>query len=168
MKNLSRFLVLCGCAAALSGCGFHPLYGTMDGNPGARAIFSSIYVDPIDQERTGYELRNQLIDALRAVEHPSQALYHLKVSVTETREGVALQNDATVTRYDLAFKAKYELTDAKLNSVVKGVETTLESYDVAQSPYASLSAQEDAEKSAAGDIAQHIRIDLAMHFAHNR
>ena len=168
MNIALRFVVLGGGALALSACGFHPLYGTMDGNPGARQVFSSIYVDPIEHERMGYELRNQLIDQLRGVDHPQEAMYHLRVSVTETREGVALQNDATVTRYDLAFKAKYELTDKNEKSIVKSEETTLESFDVAQSPYASLSAQEDAERRAAGDIAQHIRLDLAVHFAHDR
>jgi LPS-assembly lipoprotein len=165
MKAL-RLLVLCGSALALCACGFRPLYGTMAGDPGAQAIFASIYVEPVDQERTGYELRNQLIDLLRATDRPAIAAYRLKVRMTETREGVALQNDATITRYDLAFKANYELTDAKAKSVMKGLETTLESFDVANSPYASLSAQDDAERRAAADIAQHIRIDLAVHFAH--
>jgi LPS-assembly lipoprotein len=164
MKAL-RLFVLCGCALTLSGCGFHPLYGTIGSDKGAQAIFSSIYVEPVDQERTGYELRNQLIDLLRAADRPAAAAYRLKVSVTETREGVALQNDGTITRYDIAFKANYELTDAKAKSVMKGVETTLESFDVANSPYASLTAQEDSERNAAEDIAEHIRIDLGVHFA---
>ncbi len=164
MKAL-RLLVLCGSSLALSACGFRPLYGTIGTDPGAQAIFASIYVEPVDQERTGYELRNQLIDLLRATDRPAIAAYRLKVTMTETREGVALQNDATITRYDLAFKAHYELTDANAKSVMKGLETTLESFDVANSPYSSLSAQEDAERRAAADIAQHIRIDLSVHFA---
>jgi len=165
MKAL-RLIVLCGCALALSACGFRPLYGTIGADPGAQAIFASIYVEPVDQERTGYELRNQLIDLLRAADRPAIAAYRLKVSLTETREGVALQNDATITRYDIAFKANYTLTDAKTNVITKGLETTLESFDVANSPYASLTAQNDAERRAAADIAQHIRIDLGVHFAH--
>ena len=151
---------------ASSGCGFRPLYGTMGANPAAQRMFASIYVEPIDQERVGYELRNKLIDLLRGPARPQNAAYRLDVKVTETREGVALQNDATITRYDLAFTAKYELTDAKLNVITKGEETTIESFDVAQSPYASLTGQEEAEKRAAQDIAEHIQIDLGVHFAH--
>jgi LPS-assembly lipoprotein len=153
-------------ALALSGCGFRPLYGTIGANPAAQRMFASIYVTPIDQERIGYELRNKLIDLLRGPDRPQNAAYRLNVTVTEVREGVALQNDATITRYDLAFAAKYELTDAKLNVVTKGQETAIESYDVAQSPYASLTGQEEAEKRAAQDIAEHIQIDLGVHFAH--
>jgi LPS-assembly lipoprotein len=152
--------------AILSACGFHPLYGTIGEDPAAQRIFASIYVEPVDQERIGYDLRNDLMDLLRASDRPQGTAYRLHVDVTETREGVALQNDATITRYDLAFTAKYELTDAKLNSVIKGTESTLESFDVAQSPYSSLTGQNAAEKRAAQDIAEHIRIDLGVHFAH--
>lgn len=161
-----RLAALTFAALALSGCGFHPLYGTIGEDPAAQQIFASIYVEPIAQERVGYDLRNDLIDALRAGDRPQGTAYRLHVDVTETREGVALQNDATITRYDVVFTAKYELTDAKLNSVIKGTETTLESFDVAQSPYSSLTGQQDAEKRAAQDIAEHIRIDLGVHFAH--
>lgn len=152
-------------ALALSGCGFRPLYGTMGANPAGQRIFASIYVEPIDHERVGYDLRNRLIDLLRGPPRAQQAAYRLEVTVTETREGVALQNDATITRYDLAFTAEYKLTDAALNIVTQGQETTLESFDVAQSPYASLTGQQEAEKRAAQDIAEHIQIDLGVHFA---
>jgi LPS-assembly lipoprotein len=153
-------------ALALSGCGFHPLYGRIGEDPAAQQIFASIYVEPIEQERIGYDLRNDLMDLLRAGDRPQGTAYRLHVDVTEIREGVALQNDATITRYDVVFTAKYELTDTKLKSVIKGTETTLESFDVAQSPYSSLTGQEDSEKRAAQDIAEHIRIDLGVHFAH--
>lgn len=152
-------------ALALAGCGFRPLYGTMGVNPAGQRIFASIYVEPIVHERMGYDLRNKLIDLLRGPARAQDAAYRLNVTVTETREGVALQNDATITRYDLAFTAKYELIDAKMNTVTKGEQTTLESFDVAQSPYASLTGQEEAEKRAAQDLAEHIQIDLGVHFA---
>ncbi len=150
----------------LGACGFHPLYGTIGEDPAAQRIFASIYVDPIAHERVGYDLRNNLIDLLRAADRPQGTAYRLHVDVTETREGVALQNDATITRFDIVFVAKYELTDARLKSVLKGTESTLESFDVAQSPYSSLTGQQDAEKRAAQDIAEHIRINLGVHFAH--
>jgi LPS-assembly lipoprotein len=161
-----RIAALTLVALALSGCGFRPLYGTMGANPAGQRIFAAIYVEPITQERVGYDLRNKLIDLLRGPARAQDATYRLEVTITETREGVALQNDSTITRYDLAFTAKYKLTDAKLNIVTQGQETTLESFDVAQSPYASLTGQEEAEKRAAQDIAEHIQIDLGVHFAH--
>jgi LPS-assembly lipoprotein len=166
VARTSRAMTIFFGGLIVSGCGFHPLYGTIGEDPAAQQIFASIYVEPIAQERIGYDLRNDLMDLLRSGDRAPGTTYRLHVDVTETREGVALQNDATITRYDVAFTAKYELTDAKLKSVIKGTESTLESFDVAQSPYSSLTGQEDAEKRAAQDIAEHIRIDLGVHFAH--
>jgi len=161
-----RIALVSSMALALGACGFHPLYATNDTTSGARDVFASIYVEPIAQERTGYDLRNRLITLLRSPMRAQDAAYTLTVTVTETREGVALQNDATITRYDLALVAKYELKNQKLDTVTSGQESTLESFDVAQSPYASLTGQEEAEKRAAEDMAEHIRIDLSVHFAH--
>ena len=166
IKRLPFLFAMTALAVSLSGCGFRPLYGTIGFDPAAQAIFASIYVEPIDQERVGYELRNNLIDLLRSANRTQGSSYRLTVDVTETREGTAVQSDATITRYDLAFVAKYELTDANLKSVLKGQETTLESFDVAQSPYSSLAGQADAERRAAQDMAEHIRIDLGVHFSH--
>ncbi len=48
-------------------------------NPGAQRIFASIYVRPIDLERVGYELRNELIDLLQADGSRQRRRYQLKV-----------------------------------------------------------------------------------------
>jgi len=49
--------------------------------------------------------------------------------------------------------------------VTKGTETGLSSYNVLSSPYATLAVQQDADRRAAEDIADRIRVDLAVHFA---
>ena len=166
--RLPGLIAIAALACTLSACGFRPLYGRVGSDPAAQEIFASIYVEPIAQERVGYELRNDLIDLLRSANRPLGTAYRLTVDVTETREGTAVQTDSTITRYDIVFTAKYALTDSNLKPVLSGTETTLESFDVAQSPYSSLTAQADAEKRAAQDIAEHIRIDLGVHFSHAR
>ena len=59
----------------------------------------------------------------------------------------------------------YTLTDAKGQVITKGIETGLSAYNVVASPYATLTAQQDADKRAAQDIADRIRTDLAVYFA---
>jgi LPS-assembly lipoprotein len=56
------------------------------------------------------------------------------------------------------------LTDAKGTTLTSGTQTGLSSYNVAASPYSTLSAQQDADKRAAQDMAERIRIDLAAYF----
>lgn len=167
-----RLLVALGLALALAACGFRPLYGRYGANPGAQRIFSSIYVQPIDAERVGYQLRNSLIDLLEASASPANAIYRLDVDLKEARQGVAVQPNASITRYNYTLLARYELIDAKSGKVItKGTQSTLSAYNVlpssATSSYSTQSAREDAQKRAADDIAQHIRLDLGVYFARN-
>ena len=91
---------------ALAGCGFHPLYGDAKLAP----QLASVYVEPIP-EAAGYELRNSLIDVLGSNGIASGKAYRLAITLANSNQGVALQNDATITRYNDALTASYVLTD---------------------------------------------------------
>ena len=170
MKRLAAIAV-CG---LLAGCGFHPLYGVPDTPKGTmQSTLRSIYVEPVP-DRLGYQLRNQLIDLLDGKGEPAGAAYHLRVTLTTKSEAIGIQSQATpggltqtaITRYNDRLVADYELIDPKTNQVVtKGTETGLTSYNVLSSPYATLAVQQDADQRAAEDIADRIRVDLAVHFA---
>jgi LPS-assembly lipoprotein len=142
----------------LGACGFHPMYG------GALAPqMASIYVEQI-AERDGYELRTALIDLLNSDGREGGKLYRLKITLSESSQGIALQNDATITRYNNNLSAKYELTDAGGTVLKQGTQSELASYNVVTSPYASLVAEQDANKRAAQDMAERIRLDLGVWF----
>jgi LPS-assembly lipoprotein len=151
---------------ALGGCGFHPLYGGMNGE--MKETLSSIYVEPVP-DRIGYELRNTMIDLLDGPGSASGASYRLRLTLNETTQGIALQNDATITRYNDRLTVTYELTDAAGKAMTKGTETGLSAYNVlpssASANYGTLAAQQDADKRAAQDIAERIRLDLNVYFA---
>lgn len=158
--------VALGVAGILGGCGFHPLYATQESGGGARAVFESIYVEPIAGERVGYDLRNDLIDDLDGVTKPAEASYRLAVRVDQYLQGIAVENNAAVTRYNYTLNANYELSDAHTGKIVKsGIETTLSAFDVVASPYATLVAQQDAQKRGAQDVADRIRLVLSAFFA---
>ena len=143
----------------LAGCGFHPLYGDSKLQP----QLSTIFVEPV-AERDGYELRNTLINLLGANGQSGGKAYRLKLILNESNQGVALQNDATITRYNDTLTVSYVLSDAKGADVTHGTQTSLSSYNVVASPYSTLSAQQDSDKRAVQDIAERIRIDLAAFF----
>ncbi|HUJ03520.1 MAG TPA: LPS assembly lipoprotein LptE [Rhizomicrobium sp.] len=164
MKPGRIFVVLV--SLALSACGFRPLYGTYGADPGGQRVFSTIYVAPIELERVGYELRNSLIDVLEASADPHNAIYQLNVKLNEKSEGIALNTTGSITRYNYTLKAHYELIDARKGvAITKGDESTLSAYNVVTSPYATLVAKEDAQKRAATDIAERLRLDLGVYFA---
>ena len=156
MKQIVAALIL---LPLLAGCGFHALYGDSRLQPQLR----SIYVEPV-AERDGYELRNTLIDLLGSDGQVRGKAYRLKITLNESNRGVVLENDATITRYNDTLTVNYTLTDPKGTEVTKGTQSSLSSYNVAPSPYATLSAQQDSDKHAAQDIADRIRMDLAAFF----
>jgi LPS-assembly lipoprotein len=137
-----------------------------------RQELGSIYVEPVP-DRIGYELRNSLIDALDARGVSNGAAYRLRLTLAEKSDPVGVQSQVfgsitqtAITRYNDTLTVKYELVDIKTNDVIaKGTESGLSAYNVLSSPYATLVAQEDAARRAADDIAERIRIDLAVFFA---
>ena len=143
----------------LAGCGFRALYGDARLQP----QLTSIYVEPV-AERDGYELRNSLINLLGSDGQVRGKAYHLRITLNESNRGVVLENDATITRYNDTLTVNYTLTDAAGKEVTKGTQSSLTSFNVAPSPYATLAAQQDSDKRAAQDIAERIRIDLATFF----
>ncbi len=165
----SRFrnLAPAAIALALSACGFQPLYGVGNGGnvataPGAR--LASIYVEPI-AERVGYQLRNELVDLFRAQTQSEGAAYRLKLVLRERKGGEALQNDASITRYNYTLIARYELTPAGATTPVRtGEVSALSAFNVATSPFATVIAERDASDRAANDIAERLRTELAVYF----
>ena len=169
-----RILAAIPVCLLLGGCGFHPLYAIPDMPKGAmQASLQSIYVEPVP-DRVGYDLRNQLIDLIDGQGEPAGARYRLRITLSTKSEAIGVQSQTTpggvtqtaITRYNDKITAEYELFDAKTNAVVtRGVETGLTAYNVLASPYATLTVQQDADRRAAEDIADRIRVDLAVFFA---
>ena len=156
---MGKFIAL-GLCVLLAACGFRPLYGDVHLSP----RLASIFVEPI-AESTGYELRNSLIDLLGSNGEDSGKAYRLTITLTDTNQGVALQNDATITRYNDSLTANYVLMDAKGEELRRGSLTSLSSYNVAASPYATLVARQDSDKRAAQDLAQRIGLELGVYFS---
>jgi LPS-assembly lipoprotein len=154
---MKKPVVLAACLL-LGACGFHPMYGSA-----LAPQLSSIYVEPI-AERDGYELRNTLIDVLQSDGDAAGKTYRLKIVLNESSQGIALQNDATITRYNNRLEARYILSDTRGNVLTTGTQTELSAYNVVQSPYATLTAEQDASKRAAQDVAERIHLDLGVWF----
>jgi LPS-assembly lipoprotein len=166
--RIAAALALGFLALTAGGCGFHPLYGDRGATAGNQEKLASIFVEPVPEgQDLGYELRNTLIDLFDASGRSEGAAYRLKLTLGTKSEGVALENDAAITRYNDTITVGFELVDAHSNaSIMKGVETGLSAYNVVASPYATLTAQRDADTRSAEDIAYRIRTDLAVFFAY--
>ena len=149
----------------LTACGFRPLYASGPDGVGPGDAMAGIFVESIP-ERVGYQLRNHLLDRLGARGRSDGATYHLKISLREQRLGAAIRPNASITRYNYTLLARYDLMRADDSAAVKsGNVSALAAYNVATSPYATVVAEQDASNRAAGDIAERLRVELAVFFA---
>lgn len=152
-------------AFLVAACGFHPLYGNSGSGPSVASTLSAIFVEPIS-DRVGYELRNDLLDLLNFSGSPDTSQYRLKLYLAGREDAVVLQANTSITRYNYTLTAHYELTPKGATDIVKsGDLTSFAAYNVAAAPflYATVTAQRDAQKRAANDIAERLRTELAVY-----
>jgi len=167
-----RAIAVLGAVLGLFGCGFHALYADPHGH--MKQTMGSIYVEPVP-DRMGYELRNQLLDLLDARADAAGAAYRLHLTMSEKSDAIGVQSQpvgavtqTAITRYNDTLSVSYELVDTKTNeTVTHGIETGLSAYNVLSSPYATMVSHQAADKHATDDIAERIRIDLAVYFRQN-
>ena len=162
-----RALLACLPAAglALSGCGFRPLYGRGDGQGlAAAAEFSSIIIPPIP-DRSGQLLRNALRDRLTPRGVPANPRYRLDVTLNEQRSDLVILRDATSTFAKMRFSAAYALVDFESGkAVTQGRAESTTTFNIVESQFANISAESDARRRAADELAEDIRLRLGLHF----
>jgi len=160
---MSRIVALTLAAAALSlgGCaGFQPLYA----QPEVVRNLAAIQVNA-PAGRTGYLLRQQLDDAFGKAQGAKPA-YTMDLSLAEARYPRGVRIDNVATRYEYVLTASYALRDAPSGALAKQGQVRVElTYDSADQPYASISAQQDAQDRAAQEAARRIEMELAVWLA---
>lgn len=155
-----RWLVcgaLAASALALSACGFTPLYG----QKGVSAALSRVQVNA-PAGRVGQLLREHLDDALgRTPDAP--AAYRLTLDLVEQRYPRGVRVDNVATRYEYVLTVAYALSPTEAGKDGKTGRVRVEvTYDSADQPYASITAQQDAQDRAAGEAARKIEQELAV------
>jgi len=159
-----------GLLATLAGCGFHPLYGKANPEVTAQTAAIKIGVRQSGDLKTanfriGQQLRNVLLTQLTPYGEPAQPQYYLDVSMTESTENLAIQKNQVATRANLQIFATYILRYIATGAAVfSGAARGIASYDVVQSEYANLTAQQDAERRSVQAVADDITLKISFHF----
>jgi LPS-assembly lipoprotein len=164
---LPRRALILALAAALGGCGFRPLYGGAGDadDPDIREQLAAIEIRGLDG-RLGQVLRNDLLDQLDPVGGQVPARYVLAVQLRRFAAALGIQLDNTITRYNLILVARFQLRERNTQRVLyRSLVQRVASYNVSQQPFADLIAEQDAERRAAVEVSNDIRIQLAVHFA---
>lgn len=147
-------------ALTLAGCGFTPLYGA----PGVTSQLASVAVST-PPGRTGQLIREHLDDAL-ARDKGAAPAYRMELALSETRYPRGVRVDNVATRYEYVLIADYTLVSSVSGAPVKsGTARAQVTYDSADQPYASITAQQDAQDRAAAECARKIQVELAAWIA---
>jgi len=160
MKTAFAALVAGGCASALAGCGFTPLYAT----PGMTPSLSGVDL-VVSHTRAGYLLEEQLNDELG---HNAAApvRYQLTCTVREGRIPRGIRVNNVANRYEINMTVDYVLREAGTSRVLlQGSAPVIAEYDSPDPPYAGVTAEQDGENRAANQAAIAIRLVLARYFA---
>ena len=152
---------------AVSACGFRPLYGPAaggDADPGVVAELAAIEID-LGQDRLDQVVYSDLLDRISPFGPPATPRYRLDLTLRQSKQGVALERDATVSRFNLTLVAEYALLDTETgDTLTAGSVRAVAAYNVLRSELANVVAERDARDRAARDVADEIKARLAVYF----
>ncbi len=149
---------------ALSACGFKPMYGQRAEAPAVTQELARVDIAPME-DRLGQLVRGAISDRITPTGAPSNPLYSLKVSVIEEREDVGIRGDASITRANYRLSAQFDLIDLESDDVlITGTTWSQTAFDVVQQDFATVTAELDAQRRLADEIAEEITTRLAVYF----
>ena len=148
--------------ALVSACGFQPLHGRQQTGAGATFALSQISIPPIS-ERLGQLLRIELANRLTPKGPPLAPDYVLNVELTESKQSLGVRKDATATRANLIITANFDLLDSQAGKkLLSGNVRSINSYNILDAKFATLSAESDARRRALRDLATEIQSRLGI------
>lgn len=160
---LKRLAVASACLI-LSGCGFKPIYATPE-NGGSVALSQAVFVRQVSAPEIVAPYINDALDRRLALSEGRSAKYDLYVRARENAERLAVQIDATVTRFNYRLNADYVLVDLETGERINGRANAVASYNIVTSQYSTLFAERTAQEKAAQILAEEIERDLLLRLA---
>ena len=147
----------------LAACDFQPLYGRGgEGNVDTSARLAAVGIDFI-ADRPGQLLRNELLDRITPRGAPADPRYRLTVTLSESRQNLAVRRDATATRARLTLSAAFRLLDTNNGlELLSGSTRSINSYNISSSDFGTISAEADARRRGAQDLAEDITARVAI------
>lgn len=169
--RLCFLLTLC---VAVTGCGFQPLYRKNATDPGVTRELAQIKVMTVNSkereyDRLGQQMNNLLNQRLDPDGTNLPVRYRLEtdLSVSLARTGIQITEEATRAR--LTVRVAFRLNEAGTNrKLYSGTEQSINSYNVVDSQYATLSAENNAAQRAVREISDSLRLRLAIFFQRQR
>ncbi len=152
MRQSLRALILIALATLISACGFQPLYAPQgaDGTISLR----NINLAGVSGSAAAAPLVEEVFDQRGA--EPGDADYDLFIDVDESAARLAVQLDTTVTRFNYQLRGRYTLVERKSGRKTTGSALAVSSFNIVESQFATLYAENAAREKAAVSLAEQI------------
>lgn len=161
-----RLILALSAALLLSGCGLRPLYAG-GGSGEVAQLLGHVDVAPIEG-RAGWLVRTALQDRLRAA-GSGGSRYRLQIELDDEITGYGLRADNATTRERRTLRARYQLVDATLGTVLLDATAGSDAgIDVVSSEYATVAAEETALERLSAEIADQIVARVALYAERTR
>jgi LPS-assembly lipoprotein len=148
--------------AALTACGFHPLYATRQ-PLGYDPVLAAVQVRPAP-DRVGQILVAALREQLNPVGAQLKPRYVLNITLSLLPANLGIERDNTSTHGELTLIAILKLTPAgSTNIVFEQTVQRIASFDYPFDAYAATVAQNNARDIAANDLAREIAEKLEIY-----
>lgn len=166
MQN--RILVL-SAVLVLTSCGFEPMYGNVRFNeptPQEAAIEAQLENIAIGNipDREGQILRNALIDRFYRNGRPQNPSYTVEVAkIHETKTDLDITKESDATRAQLRLDATVTLRDNQGNTVLTRDLTSIGSYNILTSEFATRVSEDNMRENALNDLARQIELQVVLY-----
>lgn len=148
--------------APLAACGFEPLYGRINDRSLSDEL-AQVKIDLISN-RSGQQLRNHLLDGFSPRGQPEKPLHTLSVLLFEPRpQDIGIARDDTVVRYAYTVSATFRLADPTGRVVLQGSSSSVSSYEVTNSEFATLMGRNNARDRGLEEIANDLKAQIAAY-----
>lgn len=154
-------LAVLALALLLSACGLKPMYAGGANGAVAQGL-AGIDVSPIEG-KSGWLMRNALVDRLGASRSNGSPRYRLDVRLDDKLEGLGLLSDDTIARERRTLRARYQLVDLTTGEIVLDATAGSDAgIDVVSSEYATIAAENTALENLTREVADRIVTRIAL------
>jgi len=152
-----------GTPAALSGCGWTPLYAEAQSGAASEEL-RAIRVDPI-LERLGQRLEIALRNSLNPTGEPTPPRYRLRTTLTTYLANLGIQSQGLATLGNLDVYATFYLNDLQSgNSLLVNSVHVTNSFDLNPNQYSTVVGGDDVAVRCVAELDQEIVTRLTMFF----
>ncbi len=157
---MMRFIYLVVFLMVSSACGFTPVHQQQNSSQ-TNTQLQMIQVDVVNTDRLGQLYQIALENALHPDNDFPEPTYRLNTSLTQLKQALVIERDASITRFNIILDATYQLSHIETGeTLVNKRLQRITSYNVSESDFGTFVAEKEALERGVKELARTISMEL--------